>query len=59
MLWELFYWEILASRIYVDVTFNMYLNVVAVHLFMATVFPNNTGLFQQENATYTIFTGMA
>ncbi|MCJ8743381.1 hypothetical protein PDJAM_G00093370 [Pangasius djambal] len=54
MLWATFCWETLRPGIHVDVTLTRptYLNTVAdqVHLFMATVFPNGSGLFQQDNA---------
>ena len=46
--------ETLGPGIHVDVTLTCttYLNIVAdqVHPFMATVFPDGSGLFQQDNA---------
>ena len=54
MLWTMFCWETLGPGIHVDVTLTRttYLNIVAdqVHPFMATVFPDGSGLFQQDNA---------
>ncbi|KAJ8276573.1 hypothetical protein COCON_G00083250, partial [Conger conger] len=54
MLWAMFCWETLGPGIHVDVnlTHATYLNIVAdqVHPFMATVFPDGSGLFQQDNA---------
>ncbi|KAJ8417445.1 hypothetical protein AAFF_G00286720 [Aldrovandia affinis] len=54
MLWAMFCWETLGPGIHVDVTLTRttYLNIVAnqVHPFMATVFPDSSGLFQQDNA---------
>ena len=54
MLWAMFCWETLGPGIHVDVTLTRttYLNIVAdqVHPFMATVFPDGSGLFQQDNA---------
>ncbi|MCI4388573.1 hypothetical protein PGIGA_G00087550 [Pangasianodon gigas] len=54
MLWAMFCWETLGPVIHVDVTLTrtIYLNIAAdqVHPFMATVFPNGSGLFQQDNA---------
>uniref|UniRef100_A0AAY5L9N5 Tc1-like transposase DDE domain-containing protein n=1 Tax=Esox lucius TaxID=8010 RepID=A0AAY5L9N5_ESOLU len=53
MLWVMFAWETLCPAIYVDVTLTptTYLSVVTdhVHPFMATVFPDGIGLFQQDN----------
>ncbi|MCJ8732198.1 hypothetical protein PDJAM_G00208470 [Pangasius djambal] len=47
--------SLMGPGIHVDVilTRTTYLNIVAdqVHPFMATVFPNGSGLFQQDNAT--------
>ena len=54
MLWAMFCWEALGPAIYVDVNLTRvtYLNIVAdqVHPFMAMVFPDGSGLFQQDNA---------
>lgn len=54
MLWALFCWKTLGPGIHVDVFFTCtnYINIVTdqVHPFMATVFPNASGLFQQDNA---------
>ncbi|MCI4380731.1 hypothetical protein PGIGA_G00243310 [Pangasianodon gigas] len=54
MLWAMFCWETLGPGIHVDVTLRHtnYLNIVAgqVKPFMATVFPNGSGIFQQDNA---------
>ncbi|KAE8297395.1 Transposable element Tcb1 transposase Transposable element Barney transposase [Larimichthys crocea] len=56
MLWAMFCWETLGPVIHVDVTLTptTYLNIVTdhVHPFMETVFPDGSGLFQQENAPY-------
>lgn len=46
--------ETLGSGIHVDIslTFAAYLNIVAdpfIHPFMATIFPNDSGLMQQDN----------
>ncbi|MCI4375370.1 hypothetical protein PGIGA_G00108680 [Pangasianodon gigas] len=53
MLWAMFCWETLCPGIYVDVTLTRttYLNIVAdqIHPFIATVSPNGSGLFQQDN----------
>ena len=53
MLWAMFCWQTLNPSIHVHVTLThaTYLNIVAdqVHPFMATVFPDGTGLFQQDN----------
>ena len=50
----MFCWETLGPGIHVDVTLTRttYLNIVAdqVHPFMAMVFPDGSGLFQQDNA---------
>ena len=52
-LWAMFCWETLGPGVHVDVTLTRasYLNVVAdhVHPFMATLFPDRSGLFQQDN----------
>ena len=54
MLWAMFCWETLGPAIHVDVSLTRvtYLNIVAdqVHPFMAMVFPDGSGLFQQDNA---------
>ena len=54
MLWAMFCWETLGPAIHVDgnLTRVTYLNIVAdqVHPFMAMVFPDGSGLFQQDNA---------
>ncbi|XP_053480566.1 intraflagellar transport protein 122 homolog isoform X3 [Ictalurus furcatus] len=54
MLWAMFCLESLGPGIYVDVTLTRttYQNIAAdqVHPFMATVFPNSSGLFQLDNA---------
>ena len=54
MLWAMFCWETLSPDIHVDVTLtrNTYLNIVSdqVYPFMAKVFPDGSGLFQQDNA---------
>ncbi|MCI4377385.1 hypothetical protein PGIGA_G00202980 [Pangasianodon gigas] len=53
MPWAMFCWETLGPGIYVSATLTRttYLNIVAdqVHPFMATVFPNGSGLLQQDN----------
>ena len=53
MLWAMFCCETLGPGINVNVTLTRttYLNIVAdqVHPFMATVFSNGSGLFQQDN----------
>lgn len=53
-LWAIFCWETLGPCIHVDVTLprTTYLNSVAdqVHNFMAMVFPDGRGHFQQDNA---------
>ena len=50
----MFCWETLGPGIHVDVTLTCTanLNIVGaqVHPFMATVFPDGSGLFQQDNA---------
>ena len=50
----MFCWETLSPDIHVDVTLtrNTYLNIVSdqVYPFMAKVFPDGSGLFQQDNA---------
>ncbi|KAJ8271951.1 hypothetical protein COCON_G00108100 [Conger conger] len=50
----MFFWETMTPVIHVGVTLTpaTYLNIVAyqVHPFMATVFPDGCGLFQQDNA---------
>ncbi|MCI4382560.1 hypothetical protein PGIGA_G00016250 [Pangasianodon gigas] len=50
MLWAMFCWETLSQGIHVDVTLTRttYLNIIA-DPFMATVFPNGSSLFQQDN----------
>lgn len=52
MLWAMFCWE--NSGIYVDVTLtcttNLSIVAAQVHLLMATVFPNGSGIFQPNNA---------
>lgn len=54
MLWAMFCWETLDPGIHVDVTLTRttWLKIVADHirLFMALVFPDSSGLFQQDNA---------
>ena len=54
MLWAMFCWETLALAIHVDVSLTRvtYLDIAAdqVHPFMAMVFPDGSGLFQQDNA---------
>ncbi|MCI4379860.1 hypothetical protein PGIGA_G00233280, partial [Pangasianodon gigas] len=54
MLWAMFCWETLGPGIHVDaiLTHTTYLNIVAdqVQPFMATVFPNRSDLFRQDNA---------
>ncbi|MCI4393629.1 hypothetical protein PGIGA_G00159810 [Pangasianodon gigas] len=54
ILWAMFCLETLGPGIHVDVTFTCttFLNIATdqVHPFMATVFPNDSGLFQQDNA---------
>ena len=53
MLWAMFCWETLGPNIHVDVnlTRGTSLNIVAdqVHPFMATVVPDGSGLFQEDN----------
>uniref|UniRef100_A0A8P4K6M0 Transposable element Tc1 transposase n=1 Tax=Dicentrarchus labrax TaxID=13489 RepID=A0A8P4K6M0_DICLA len=52
MLWAMFCWETLGPAIHVDaLTCTTYLSTVAdhVHSFMETVFPDGSGLFQQDN----------
>ena len=53
MFWAMFCWETLGPAIHVDVNLARvtYLNIVAdqVHPFMAMVFPDGSGLFQQDN----------
>uniref|UniRef100_A0A8C4N7D9 Tc1-like transposase DDE domain-containing protein n=1 Tax=Eptatretus burgeri TaxID=7764 RepID=A0A8C4N7D9_EPTBU len=53
MVWAMFYWETLRPAIHVDVnlTHVTYRDIVAnqVHPFMAMVFPDGSGLFQQDN----------
>uniref|UniRef100_A0A8C4Q1N8 Transposable element Tc1 transposase n=1 Tax=Eptatretus burgeri TaxID=7764 RepID=A0A8C4Q1N8_EPTBU len=53
MLWAMFCWETLGPAIHVDVNLTRvtYLNIVAdqVHPFMAKVFLEGSGLFQQDN----------
>ena len=50
----MFFWETLGPAIHVDVplTRTTYLSIVADHVlpFMETVFPDGSGLFQQDNA---------
>ena len=54
MLWAMFCWETLGLAIHVDVNLTRvtHLNILAdqVHPFMAMVFPDDSGLFQQDNA---------
>ena len=54
MLWAMFCWETLGPAIHVDVNLIRVtsLNIVAdqVHPFMAMVFSDGSGLFQQDNA---------
>lgn len=54
MLWAMFCWETLGPAVHVDdaLTGSTYLNIIAdqVHPFMETVFPDGSGLFQQDNA---------
>ncbi|MCJ8744457.1 hypothetical protein PDJAM_G00118960 [Pangasius djambal] len=54
MLWAMFCWETLGPGIHVDVALTRAtrLNIAAdqVHPFMAAVFTNGSGLFQQDNA---------
>ena len=54
ILWAMLYWETLSPAIHVVVTLTRtnYLSIVAdcVHPFMKTVFPDGSGLFQQDNA---------
>ena len=54
MLWAMFCSETLGPAIHVNVNLIRvtYLNIVAdqVHPFMARVFPDGSGLFQQDNA---------
>ena len=54
MLWAMFCWETLGPAIHVDVNLTRVtsLNIVAdqIHPFMAMVFPDGCGLFQQDNA---------
>uniref|UniRef100_A0AAY5KPB9 Tc1-like transposase DDE domain-containing protein n=1 Tax=Esox lucius TaxID=8010 RepID=A0AAY5KPB9_ESOLU len=54
MLWATFCWETLGPGIHVDVNLTdaAYLNIVAdqLHPFMAMVFPDGSGLFQQDNS---------
>ena len=54
MPWAMFCWETLGLSIHVDVNLTRVtkLNIVAdqVHPFMAMVFPDGSGLFQQDNA---------
>ena len=54
MLWEMFCWETLGPAIHVDVNLTCvtYLNIIAeqVHPFRAMVFPDASGLFQEDNA---------
>ena len=54
MLWAMFCWETLGPTIHVDVNLTRATdpNIVAdqVHPFMAMVFPDGSGLFQQDNA---------
>ncbi|KAF7659717.1 hypothetical protein LDENG_00294150 [Lucifuga dentata] len=53
MIWAMFCWETLCPGIHVDVTLTRttYLNIAAeqAHPFMAVVFPDGSGLFQQDN----------
>ena len=55
MLCAMFCWETWGPGIDVDVTLtpNTYLNIVAdqVHPFMAKVFPDGSGLFQQDKVS--------
>ncbi|KAF3698668.1 Transposable element Tc1 transposase [Channa argus] len=52
-LWAIFCWETIGPCIHVDTTLprTTYLNTVAdqVHTFMAKLFPDGSGLFQQDN----------
>ena len=53
MLWAMFCWETLGLAIHVDVNLTRVtsLNIAdQVHPFMAMVFPDGSGLFQQDNA---------
>uniref|UniRef100_A0A3Q3JTD4 Transposase Tc1-like domain-containing protein n=1 Tax=Monopterus albus TaxID=43700 RepID=A0A3Q3JTD4_MONAL len=54
MIWAMFCWETLGPVIHVDITLTRttYLNIVAdqVHPFMAKVFPDGSGFFQQDDA---------
>ena len=54
MLWEMFCLETLGPAIHVDINLTRVndLNIIAdqVHPFMAMVFPDGSGLFQQDNA---------
>ena len=53
MLWAMFCWGTLGAAIHVDVplTRSSYLSIVADHVppSMETVFPDGSGLFQQDN----------
>ncbi|GBN95391.1 hypothetical protein AVEN_241689-1 [Araneus ventricosus] len=55
MVWGMFSWHALGPLIPVEGTLNScaYLSIVAdqVHPYMATVYPENDGAFQQDNAT--------
>ena len=56
MLWPMFCWKTSGLAIHVDVTLThiTYLGNVAdhVHSFMEMVFPNGSGIFQQDKASY-------
>ncbi|GBM99369.1 hypothetical protein AVEN_243055-1 [Araneus ventricosus] len=55
MVWVMFPWQNLGPLIPVECTLNScaYLSIVAnqIHHYMATVYPANDGVFQQDNAT--------
>ncbi|GBM02146.1 Transposable element Tcb2 transposase [Araneus ventricosus] len=55
MVWGIFSWHALSPLIPVEGTLNScaYLSIIAdqVHPYMATVYPENDGMFQQDNAT--------
>ena len=61
MLWAMFCWETLGPAIHMDINLTrvIYLNIIAeqVHPFMAMVFPDGSGLFQQDNAPCHIIPG--
>ncbi len=52
MLWAMFCWETMGPGIHVTSTCTTYLNTVADQVlpFMARIFPDGSGLFQQNNA---------